>query len=330
MPTRENVDLTGRTIDRYVIVALIRGGAQGRVYRGRDAVLHRHVAIKVVNPDEMRDASARQGLVAEARALSSLNHPNVAGVYDFVTHEDRDFMVMEFIAGATLEDVLAGGPLPVPEVIRLGAQLVRGLAAVHAASIAHCDIKPANLKITSSGVLKIVDFGIAKRLRSSAPPDYTPATAPAVVGTLPYMAPELLRGQHADERSDIYSAGAVLYEMATACRAFPQRTLPTLMTAIEEYDVIAPSRINPAVPPALDRIILKALKKPIAARHQSATELAEALEALTSVAPRAAAPARQPAGRWKQLAAETSRMTWLLKTALLSQRRVFRQASSNV
>ena len=308
MPPIEDADFTGQTIDRYVIVAHIGSGNQGRVYRGRDVILQRPVAIKVVNLDDSDFADARQSLIAEARALSSLSHPNVAGMYDFVTHGDRDFMVMEFIAGATLDEVVAGGPLPPSEVVRLGAQLARGLAAVHAAQIVHCDIKPANLKITSAGALKIFDFGIAKRLRSRALFDHTPATSPMVAGTLPYMAPEVLRGQREGEQSDIYSMGAVLYEMATAGRAFPQRTLPALLDAIEEHEAIAPSRVNPVVPVALDRVILKALNKMPGARYETATELAQALEGMMPQRPTlVTGPARSEGSRCWHLKLATRR-----------------------
>jgi serine/threonine protein kinase len=266
-----NVDFTGRLIDRYAIVALIRSGAQGCVYRGRDAVLRRDVAVKV-RPHE--------GLLTEARALSCLNHPNVAGVYDFVTQDARDFMVMEFIAGATLEEVLAGGPLPPSELVRLGLQLARGLAAIHSAHLAHCDIKPANVKITSRGTLKIVDFGVARRLPPGALNDAVPAALTTVVGTFPYMAPEVLRGERPDPRSDIFSAGAVLYEMATGCRAFPQQTVPALVHAIEHGEIVPPSRLNPVVPVALDRVVVTALDKRVDRRYENGIELAHALNAL--------------------------------------------------
>ena len=271
MDSIANVDFTGRLIDRYAIVALIRSGAQGCVYRGRDDVLRRDVAVKVRRHD---------GLLTEARALSSLSHPNVAGVYDFVTQDARDFMVMEFIAGATLAEVLAGGPLPPGEVVRLGVQLARGLAAIHSAHIAHCDIKPANLKITSYGRLKIVDFGVARRLTLGALIDSAPTTMATVVGTFPYMAPEALRGERPDPRSDIFSAGAVLYEMATGCRAFPQQALPALIHAIEQGEIVPPSRLNPVVPVALDRVLVTALDKHMDCRYDNGIELARALDAL--------------------------------------------------
>lgn len=290
----EDVDFTGRTVDHYNIVALIRGGAQGRVYRGRDEVLLREVAIKVLNPGGAFGAAAPRDLIAEARVLSSVNHPNVAGVYDFVTQDHRDFMVMEFIAGATLQEVLAGGPLPVSEVVRLGAQLARGLAAAHAAAVAHCDIKPANLKITSAGLLKIVDFGLAAPLPVDAMLADASTGIGIVAGTLPYMAPEVMHGRRPDERSDIFSAGAVLYEMATGYRAFPQTTLAELVHAIDAGELPAPSRLNPAVPAALDAIIGRALMKVPSVRYGSAIELAEALEALNDRRP-VATPAPRPA-----------------------------------
>lgn len=271
MESSNNVELTGRLVDRYAIVALIRTGSQGCVYRGRDDVLRREVAVKV---------RAHDGLLTEARALSSLNHPNVAGVYDFVTQEARDFMVMEFIAGATLDEVLAGGPLPPGEVVRLGLQLARGLAAIHSAQMAHCDVKPANLKITSYGTLKIVDFGVARRLPPGALIDSEPNAMATVVGTFPYMAPEVLRGERPDARSDIFSAGAVLYEMATGCRAFPQQTLPALVHAIEHGEIVPPSLLNPVIPVALDRLVMAALARQPEQRYENGIELARALHAL--------------------------------------------------
>ena len=306
MASIDALDVNGHTIGHYTIVALIRGGAQGRVYRARDQVLHRDVAVKVLNAAEATDVSAG-GLIAEARHLSRLNHPNVAGIYDFVTHNDREFMIMEFIAGATLEEVLAGGALPACEVLRLGAQLARGVAAIHAADIAHCDIKPSNVKITSSGVLKIVDFGLAQGLVPGALLDYERTTVLSVAGTLPYMAPEVLWGQQADERSDIFSTGAVLYEMATACRAFPQQTLPAIVEAIDKCDVIPPSAINPSLPRDLDRVVMKALHRPPARRFQQAGELADALEGLIGSAAPTAPQRRRVAARWWHLEAATRR-----------------------
>jgi eukaryotic-like serine/threonine-protein kinase len=296
-PLKEE-DLTGRTVDHYAIVALIAAGGQGCVYRGRDMRLHRDVAIKV---GRVATQAARRTLMEEARVLSLLNHPHVAGIYDFVSKRDRGFIVMEFVPGATLRDILAGGPLPSSEVARLGADIARGLAAAHAANVVHGDIKPSNLKITSSGQLKILDFGVARMMPAGAlvsDPPRTPST-PSVVGTVPYMAPEQLRGYDTDGRTDVFSVGSVLYEMVTGHRAFPHHDLGRLVEAIQYDDPARPTMVNPLVPLAIERVIMRALRKDPAARQQSAIELAESLEALMPHGRRSgrAAAVRTAAGR---------------------------------
>ncbi len=280
----QDQDLTGTTVSRYTIVAMIAAGGQGTVYRGRDQQLCRDVAIKVLNPERVPDPAARRRLKVEAQVLSRLNNPYVAGVHDLVTERGRDFMVMEYVPGATLREVLAGGPLPVPEVLRLGRQLARGLAAAHDAYIVHCDVKPANIKITTSGELKILDFGLAKLMPAAAVLDNASRTGSdgAVMGTVPYMSPEGLRGETTDRRIDIFSAGAVLYEMATGFPAFPQRNLARLVEAIQHAEPQAPSVVNPSVPLALENVIVRAMQKEPGARYQHALEMAESLEELTS------------------------------------------------
>ena len=293
-------DLTGRTVDHYAIIALIAAGGQGRVYRGRDNKLHRDVAIKVLRGG--RDQLSRRGLIDEARTLSLLNHPHVAGIYDYVMQGRREFIVMEFVPGATLRDILASGPLPPWEVARLGAQVARGLAAAHAANIVHRDIKPSNLKITVSGELKILDFGVAKLLPAGELLDNSTRTPSrlTVGGTVPYMAPEQLRGDAADERSDIFSVGVVLYEMATGFPAFPQRNLAALVDAVQHQTPAPPTLVNPHVPVALERVITTAMRKDASERHQAAVELADALEAL---APRPARDSHRTApDPWRSLA----------------------------
>jgi eukaryotic-like serine/threonine-protein kinase len=283
METIVDEDLTGRTVQQYAIIALVATGGQGSVYRARDERLHREVAIKVLRPAAAGAAPLRHRLIREARVLSRLNHPHVAGIYELVTHGARDYIVMEFVPGATLRDILAGGPLPPGEVLRLGAQIARGLAAAHAANVVHRDIKPANLKITSSGELKILDFGVAKLMPAAAMVDNATRTPSqlTVAGTVPYMAPEQLRGEPVDARTDIFSAGAVLYEMATGEPAFPQRNLARLIDAIQFQDPTPPTVVNPLLPVAIERVIAKAIEKAPEHRHQSAIELAESLEALT-------------------------------------------------
>jgi serine/threonine protein kinase len=282
-PANEN-DLAGTTVSRYAIVDLIGVGGMGRVYRARDERLQRNVAIKVRGRNAEARTPREQELMTEARALSRLSHPNIAAIYDFLTEAEREFIVMEFVPGATLKEILADGPLPFAEVVRLGRQMMQGLAAAHAAQLVHRDVKPANLKLTASGELKILDFGLAQPIALDAAPDSSTRTqtefGPA--GTLPYMAPEQLRGEPADERSDIFSAGAVLYEMATGRAAFPQRTFVQLVDAILNHHPVAPSLINDRVPAAFDRLVAKALHKRPARRYRTALELETALENLST------------------------------------------------
>lgn len=271
-------EYAGRTVDRYAILGLIDSGAQGQVYQGRDEARRRDVAIKVFP----RPPAAPAGTPAEARALSRLSHPHIAGIYDLLHLDERDLLVMEFVPGATLRDLLARGALPVPDALRLGSQLAQGLAAAHDARVVHCDIKPSNLKVTTAGTLKILDFGVAAVIPGDGD-DEEPTLCSAgssIVGTLPYMAPELLGGRRADPRSDIFSAGAVLYEMVTGVRAFPQRGLASLVESLQHGSPVRPSVLNPEVPPELDRITARAMSKRPSDRYQRAGELAAALDEL--------------------------------------------------
>lgn len=285
--------LTGRRLAQYAVLSLIGAGGMGKVYRARDEQLRRDVAIKVVS-ETSRFSPGRRMLLTEARALSRLQHPNVAGIYDFVTCDGSDCIVMEFVPGATLREILRGGPLPVAEVLRLGGQMARGLAAAHAARLIHQDIKPANLKVTSSGDLKILDFGVAKVLPGGSQLDSSGDTDSGfgLAGTVPYMAPERLRGEPGDERSDIFGAGAVLYEMAVGRRAFPHLQLALLIEAILDENPEPPAVVNPLVPADLSRVVMRALEKRPQNRHQSAEELARDLDTL------AARPARTPRSAW--------------------------------
>lgn len=289
MEAVQTADLTGSRVSHYSIGGLIASGGIGEVYHGRDERLCRDVAIKVVGKKSPSSSDQRSTLKAEALALSRLNHPHVASIYDFLTEEGRDFIVMELISGATLADLIAGGPLPMAEVFRLGKQMVRGLAAAHAAQLVHRDIKPGNLKVTASGDLKILDFGLAQVVPDAGARDASTERSPGFwpAGTLPYMAPEQLSGDVADERSDIFSAGAVLYEMVTGRRAFPARQLAKLIDMLLHKDPVAPSWINPVVPGALERVVMKAMRKDPAERYQSSLALLEALEAASAVTSRA-------------------------------------------
>lgn len=277
-------DLTGSRVSHYAIVDFIGEGGMGRVYRARDERLRRDVAVKVLNEGDGSGQHRPGELMAEARALSRLSHPHVAAIYDFVSDAGRDFLIMEFVPGATLKDVVAGGPLPLAEVLRLGKQMVWGLAAAHSARVVHRDIKPGNLKVTSRGDLKILDFGLARLMPGSVTNDVSTGTPSGFgpAGTVPYMSPEQLRCEGADERSDIFSAGVVLYEMAAGRPAFPQRQLAQLIDAILHQDPIPLSTVNPFVPLPLERIVTRAMEKQPSLRYQSAAELAEALERLST------------------------------------------------
>jgi serine/threonine-protein kinase len=271
--------MTGQTLGHYRILERIGSGGMGEVYRARDERLGRDVAVKVLPPHLVADESVRKRLHKEARALSKLNHPNIEILFELGSKEDTEFLVVEYVPGVTLGTRLAQGPLPEKEIARLGAQLANGLAAAHSQRVVHCDLKPDNLRITPDGRLKILDFGIAKSLRVTRETSkYEVSTESttldqAVVGTLPYMAPEQLRSEPADSRSDLYAAGAVLYEMATGQRAFRDGVAPQLTDAILHQPVVPPRALNPKISLELERIILKCLQKEPENRYQSAAEL---------------------------------------------------------
>jgi DNA-binding winged helix-turn-helix (wHTH) protein len=209
----ERVDAgTAQTIGRYRIEQKIGAGGMGIVYRAHDERLERDVALKVLPPGALTDEAARKRFRKEALALSQLNHPNIATVYDFDTDQGVDFLVMEYIPGVTLDEKIAAGPLEEKDISRFGAQMAQGLAAAHEVGVVHRDLKPGNLRLTPDGRLKILDFGLAKLLRPAdedkeAPP--TVSEPQGAMGTLPYMSPEQLQEEEVDSRTDIYAAGAV-------------------------------------------------------------------------------------------------------------------------
>jgi eukaryotic-like serine/threonine-protein kinase len=275
-------DLTGTRISHYVVMGVIGAGGTGTVYLGRDEHLRRYVAIKALRPQAPTEDASCQDLLTEARMLSRFSHRYVASIYDFVHDSDREYIVMEFVPGATMKEVIAAGPLPGDEVARLGVQLARGLAAAHAAGVIHRDIKPQNMKITSNGRLKILDFGLAAPVAGWDAADGSRHTTSGrcMAGTVPYMSPEQVRGDDLDERTDIFSAGAVLYEMAAGRPAFPQRHLAQLVEAIQYHDPPALSAVNPFVNRCLERVIATALQKDRERRQRDATVLASELRTL--------------------------------------------------
>ena len=227
--------MLGNTLGHYRIIEHIGSGGMGVVYRAHDEKLDRDVALKVLPPGTLADESVRKKFRKEALALAQLNHPNIETIFEFADQDGVDFLVMELIPGQALNDKIKAGPLSIPEVARLGAQLADGLGAAHGRGIIHCDLKPHNLILTPDGRLKILDFGLARRVRPEITGDLTVSItveSGPIAGTVPYMSPEQLTGQTTDARSDIFSAGAVLYEMATGQRAFPQTQGAQLVGAI--------------------------------------------------------------------------------------------------
>jgi serine/threonine-protein kinase len=281
--------MTGKMLGHYRILEKIGSGGMGEVYRARDERLGREVAVKVLPPDLVANESVRKRLRKEAQALSKLNHPNIEILFELGSREGAEFLVVEYVPGVTLGARLAQGPLPEREIARLGVQLANGLAAAHRQGVVHCDLKPGNLRITPDGRLKILDFGIAKSLRVTKETSKYDVTTESttgdlgLAGTLPYMAPEQLRFEPADARSDLYSAGAVLYEMATGQRAFRDGVAPRLTDAILHQPAVPPRALNTRISPELERIILKCLQKEAENRYQSAAELEVDLRQLTTI-----------------------------------------------
>ena len=303
--------MIGRTFSHYRILGKLGLGGMGEVYLARDERLEREVALKVLRAGTLADEAARKRFRKEALALSKLNHPNIATVFDFDTQDGVDFLVMEYVAG---EELGAGGK-PEREVARLGVQLAEGLAAAHGQGIVHRDLKPGNVRLTPDGRLKILDFGLAKLVRPSAETAATETLteAHALLGTLPYMAPEQLRGESVDERTDIWAAGVVLYEMATGRRAFPETESARLITAILTEPPSMPSAVHRRLSAGLESIIVKCLEKDPERRYQSAKELAVDLRRLEAPSlVRAVRPARPRRNRHWVLAGVASGLVALV------------------
>lgn len=286
--------LVGRTLAHYRILERIGAGGMGEVYLAHDEWLDREVAVKILPQSSLEDPSVRRRLRKEAQALSKLNHPNIETLFDFVSKAAVEFLVLEYVSGLTLSDMLQQGPLPEREIARLGVQLAAGVAAAHDQRIVHRDLKPSNVRVTTDGRLKILDFGIAKFLKPQRAIIGTDSSTDSstdqnAVGTLPYMAPEQLRAEMADSRTDIYGVGTILYEMATAQRPFREETQHRLADSILHMEPASPRAVNPRVSPELERIILKCLQKEPENRYHSAQELVVDLRQL--VVPKTASPA---------------------------------------
>jgi len=275
-------------ISRYELIAEIGRGGMGVVYRGQDLRLNRPVAVKVLPGGVLSDEPARRRFRREAHALSRLTHAHTARVYDFDSQDGADFIVLEYVEGETLSNRLKRGPLGEGEILELGAQILSAVQHAHEHGVIHRDLKPGNVILTPQGDAKVLDFGLARIGHAS--PDATvtqgsTSEAGAPIGTLPYMAPEVLFGLTADARTDVYGVGMILYEMATARRPFRDDTAHELMHTILHQEPPEPRVLNRKISAELERVILKALEKDPAVRQQSASELLADLGALRTRVP---------------------------------------------
>ncbi len=288
----------GQLVGHYRILEKIGGGGQGEVFRARDENFDRDVALKILPVKALSDDAARKRFRQEAHAVGKLSHPNIATAFYFGEENGINFLVTEYISGAGLDQKLAQGPLPEATVVELGIELASGLEAAHREGIIHRDLKPGNLRITETGHLKILDFGLSELID----PGTDMASAETVTltmtltGTLPYMAPEQFEGI-SDPRTDLWAAGVVLYELATGQLPFPQTQLRRLKEAIKKEEPKRPTAVNPAISQGLESVILRALEKDPKRRYQTAKELHDDL-------------ARVAAGR------EIKRDRWLRKHGL--------------
>ena len=277
----------GSRLGPYEVLAPIGAGGMGEVYRARDTRLAREVAIKVLPAEVSGDADRRTRFEQEARSASALNHPNIVTLYDIGTHEGTLYIAMEIVEGRSLRELLTGDLLPARKTLDVSVQIAEGLAKAHSAGIVHRDLKPENVIVSKDGFVKILDFGLAKLTQQTAsdasnlPTMAEPATRPGtVLGTVGYMSPEQASGQPVDFRSDQFSFGSILYEMATGKRAFQKATGVETMSAIirEEPEPIA--RANPSSPPPMRWIVERCLAKDPDERYASTRDLARDLRSI--------------------------------------------------
>src|SRR5229473_971853 len=318
---------SGTRLGPYEILAPIGAGGMGEVYRARDTRLGRDVALKILPESFSRETDRLHRFEQEARAVAALNHPNILAVFDIGQHNGSPFLVSELLEGESLRAVLDRGALPQRKTIEYGVQIAHGLAAAHEKGIVHRDLKPENVFVTKDGRIKILDFGLAKLAQTAgADSDEVTLTSPhtvvgVVMGTASYMAPEQVRGEAADPRTDIFAFGAVLYEMLSGVRAFRRDTAAETMTAVLKDDPPELSDPGHMVSSTLERIVRRCLEKSPDQRFQSARDLSFALSALsgteTSAVRRAvaAAPRRATLLLWLSVAlavVAAAAATWLV------------------
>jgi hypothetical protein len=284
------VELVGRIVSHYQFLEKLGAGGMGDIYKAHDARLNRFVAVKVLSSANAGDPERRRRFIQEAQAASGLNHPNIITVHDIVNEPEGDYMVMEFVSGKTLVDLIPKGGLRPPQALKYGVQMADALSVAHAAGIVHRDLKPGNIMVTDSGLVKVLDFGLAKmtdRGPASNMGDNTQTIADApltvegsIIGTVSYMSPEQAQGKKVDTRSDIFSFGVVFYEMLTGSRAFNGDSALSTLSAILRDDHKPMVEIAPDVPPQLELLITRCLRKNPDERWQSMKDVLAALGAL--------------------------------------------------
>ena len=290
---------SGTKLGPYEILARIGAGGMGVVYRARDQRLERDVAIKVLPLGLLADQAARKRFRKEALALAKLNHPNIAAVYDVGEQEGTDYLVMECVPGKSLAEEVGPASQPEKEAVALGTQIAAALEEAHEQGIVHRDLKPGNIMVTPKGQVKVLDFGLAKILRETGEFSATESFSQTqnLAGTLPYMAPEQLKGEPADARTDVHALGAVLFELVTGKRPYREDSVPQLTDAILHRQPVTPRALNARVSPELERIILKCLEKERENRYQSAKEIGVDLRRLSGASAVTVAAAAHPVPR---------------------------------